>query len=61
MPSDPSGKTRPREHRLVDGSLKIEEHGMIGRCTCGWTTGHRISSMAASAAMQDHRESPDAR
>ena len=43
-------------HELVDGTLYREDGGIIGRCKCGWTTGHRFSSFAASAAFMDHQE-----
>lgn len=46
-----------RRHQLVDDTLYCEEGGIIGRCTCGWDTGHRFSSMAASAAFADHQDS----
>ena len=48
------------EHRLVDGTLYVEgekpNRGIIGRCTCGWSTGMRITGLAASAAFQDHQD-----
>jgi len=50
------------EHKLVDGTLHLERDdkgeakGIIGRCACGWTTGYRFSSFAASASFQDHIE-----
>lgn len=44
------------EHKLADGTLRREEQGIVGRCTCGWSTGYRFSSLAASAAFQEHQE-----
>lgn len=50
------------EHELVDGTLYVEREGdgtvkgIIGRCTCGWDTGYRFTSLAASAAFQDHQD-----
>lgn len=50
------------QHKLVDGTLYVERDeagvakGIIGRCTCGWNTGHRFTSLSASAAFQDHQE-----
>lgn len=51
------------EHRLVDGTLYNEGggKGIIGRCTCGWSTGYRCSSMTASAAIRDHIEEAGAK
>lgn len=43
-------------HVLKEGALVREDGGIIGRCVCGWTTGYRISSFAASAAFQDHQD-----
>lgn len=45
-------------HRLVDSALKVTENGIVGYCTCGWHTGPRISSFAASVAFRDHQEDP---
>lgn len=47
------------EHKLINGTLYREDRGIIGRCVCGWTTGYRFSSFAASAAMMDHQEHPE--
>lgn len=53
------------KHKLVDNTLYSERHkngeakGIIGRCTCGWTTGHRFSGAAAFCAFQDHLEEID--
>lgn len=44
------------KHKLVDNTLYSEREGIIGRCTCGWTTGHRITSLIASSAFRDHVE-----
>lgn len=50
------------KHELVDGTLYVDRDesgkakGIIGRCTCGWTTGYRISSASASVAFMDHQE-----
>jgi hypothetical protein len=44
------------KHELIDGTLFIEKQGIIGRCICGWSTGHRFSLTAASAAFQDHKD-----
>lgn len=44
------------EHRLIDNTLYVEPDGVIGRCICGWNTGHRFSSMSAAVAFQDHVE-----
>lgn len=52
----------PLEHKLVDNTLNVEREengvakGIIGRCTCGWTTGYRFTSLAASVAFRDHQE-----
>lgn len=52
------------EHRLIGDTLNIERDengktkGIIGRCTCGWTTGYRFSSALASVAFQNHKEKP---
>jgi hypothetical protein len=44
------------EHKLVGGTLKVEDRGGItARCECGWSSTH-FSSFAASAAMMDHQE-----
>ncbi len=68
-PTPPAADIAPdrkrQEHRLVDGTLQCEpaskwhSGGIIGRCICGWTTGHRFSSFAASAAFMDHQEKPN--
>lgn len=50
---------RTPQHKLVGGTLKNEPEGIIARCVCGWSSGHRISSFAASAAMMAHKEKPD--
>jgi hypothetical protein len=42
------------EHKLVGGTLTRNEGGIVARCTCGWSSTH-FSSMAASAAFQDHQ------
>ena len=44
------------EHKLVDGALKREGDGITARCECGWVSAGHFSSLAASAAMQDHKE-----
>jgi len=49
-------------HELVGKSLFVEKDpeggkGIIGRCTCGWNTGYRFTSLSASAAFRDHQES----
>lgn len=44
------------EHKLEGGTLSAEDNGVIGRCVCGWTTGHRFSSFIASNAFRDHKE-----
>lgn len=44
------------EHRLVNDTLESTKHGIIARCTCGWTSGYRISSFVASAIFRDHKE-----
>lgn len=53
------------QHKLVNDTLTIEDSfldddaskkGVVARCTCGWTSGLRISSMCASAAFEDHVE-----
>ena len=46
------------EHKLVGGTLTRNEDGIVARCTCGWSSAH-FSSMAASAAFQDHQERND--
>ena len=46
------------EHKLVGGTLTRNEDGIVARCTCGWVSTH-FSSMAASAAFQDHQECKD--
>ncbi len=49
------------EHKLVGNTLYNERDGIIGKCTCGWTTGHRITGMIASNAFSDHKEEMEAR
>jgi hypothetical protein len=44
------------QHDLIDGTLKREREGIVARCRCGWTSGGHFSSLAASAAMRDHKE-----
>jgi hypothetical protein len=50
------------EHKLIGNTLYVEREpdgtakGIIGRCTCGWNTGYRFTSLTASAAFQDHQE-----
>ena len=50
------------EHKLINDTLYVERDkdkkakGIIGRCTCGWTTGHRFSSAIAHNTFQDHLE-----
>lgn len=44
------------EHKLVDGTLKRDERGITVRCVCGWASTGHFSSLAASAAMMDHKE-----
>jgi hypothetical protein len=43
-------------HELVGNTLVIEEGGIIGRCTCGYETGHRFTSLVASAIFQRHQD-----
>lgn len=50
-------------HQLVDDTLYVERDpktgatlGIIGRCTCGWTTGHRFSRVIAAVVFADHQE-----
>lgn len=54
-------------HELVGGTLNVERDpktgeakGVVGRCTCGWSTGYRFSPALASCAFRDHQENPDA-
>lgn len=44
------------EHKLVGDTLvtDVERKGIVARCTCGWTSGPRFSSMIASALFRDH-------
>ncbi len=49
------------EHKLVDGALKRDEQGITARCECGWVSAGHFSSLAASAAMQEHREQEHAK
>jgi len=44
------------KHALVSDTLYIERGGIIGKCVCGWNTGHRITSAIAFNAFQDHLE-----
>lgn len=44
------------KHALKGGTLYREDAGIIGRCICGWSTGHRFSSFIASIAIRDHLE-----
>lgn len=44
------------DHRLIGGRLSGEDKGVIARCECGWDSGHRISSFAASNAFSDHQD-----
>lgn len=46
------------KHELVNGTLTRESDGIMAKCTCGWVTRGRFSSFAASAAFQEHQESP---
>lgn len=43
------------EHKLVDGTLKREPNAIVARCQCGWSS-HHFTSLAASAAFQEHQE-----
>lgn len=52
-------------HELIDDTLYVEDYqiaggrmgkGIIGRCSCGWDTGHRFSSGLASVAFRAHLE-----
>lgn len=45
-----------QKHELIGGTLKGTDKGVIARCVCGWTSGYRFTSLAASAAMMEHRE-----
>jgi len=44
----------PTEHRLVGGVVTIEDDGIMARCTCTWVSRGHFSSLAASAAFQNH-------
>ena len=44
------------EHRLEGGTLNADDDGVKARCTCGWSSGARFSSAAASVAFRDHQE-----
>lgn len=45
------------EHKLIDdGTLVTTDQGISARCECGWSSGGHFSSLAASAAYQDHKE-----
>lgn len=46
-----------RRHRLAGGSLIRCDTGIVARCECGWFSGGHVTSLAASAAFQDHKES----
>lgn len=48
------------EHKLVNNTLTIDRdrRGIKVKCVCGWESTH-FSSMAASAAFQDHKENAD--
>lgn len=48
-------------HKLVRGMLETHPGGIVGRCECGWTTGARISSFAASGAFMDHIATEEAK
>ncbi len=52
----PAPKEPAMQHELVDGTLHRTDQGIIGRCKCGWNTGYRFSSFAASAEFMDHQE-----
>ena len=43
------------DHKLIGNTLKVEEGHIVARCTCGWSSTH-FSSLAASAAMMEHKE-----
>lgn len=43
------------KHELVGGTLKRVGDGIVAECKCGWSSIH-FSSLAASAAFQDHKE-----
>jgi hypothetical protein len=45
------------QHELVDNTLIVVPGGVLARCTCGWQSGPRFSSMVASALFRDHLES----
>lgn len=36
--------------------LTREGRGITARCKCGWVSGGHFTSLAASAALQDHKE-----
>jgi hypothetical protein len=44
------------EHALVDDALTVENGGIAARCKCGWVSRGHFSSLAASAAFQEHIE-----
>lgn len=44
-----------QKHELEDGTLKRDGKAIVARCKCGWSSSH-FSSLAASAAFQDHQE-----
>jgi len=41
-------------HWLMGETLTREHDGILARCICGWTSRGHFSSMAASAAFQNH-------
>lgn len=44
------------DHKLTDNTLTVEADGIHARCTCGWDSGPKFSSMLASVAFSDHRD-----
>jgi hypothetical protein len=46
------------EHRLVNDTLVVERGDIVAHCVCGWSSGPRFTSMAASALFHEHQEDP---
>jgi hypothetical protein len=46
-----------RDHQLENNTLICAAKGIVARCSCGWTSGPRFSSLTASLAFRDHCES----
>jgi hypothetical protein len=44
------------QHQLIGNTVTTEKDGVHAKCTCGWDSGRKFTSMSASVAFSEHKE-----